>query len=147
MFGPKKKKIKLSNYFSVPDWSSPCTEYIDDLSRFVLILLRMRMQEFSAGNKNITKVLTNDQSDECFLPAENSHMRMRNKIKTNRDKSSIRMLFTCTFHFYQIRSFPQGHTLRLPEMSLNSVLQTAKSPFRVVSIVWTWEKINKKIKN
>ena len=27
---------------------------IDDLSRFVLILLRMRMQEFSAGNKNIT---------------------------------------------------------------------------------------------
>ena len=31
------------------------------------------------------------QSDECFLPAENSHMhmRMRNKIKTNCDKSSI----------------------------------------------------------
>ena len=37
------------------------------------------MQEFSAGNKNINK---------RFLPAENSHMRMRNKIKTNRDKSS-----------------------------------------------------------
>ena len=28
---------------------------IDDLSRFVLILLRMRMQELSAGNKNINK--------------------------------------------------------------------------------------------
>ena len=27
----------------------------DDLSRFVLILLRMRMQKFSAGNKNINK--------------------------------------------------------------------------------------------
>ena len=34
-------------------------------------------------------MLTNDQSDECFLPAKNSHVRMRNKIKTNRDKSSI----------------------------------------------------------
>ena len=30
-------------------------DIIDDLSRFVLILLRMRMQEFSAGNRNINK--------------------------------------------------------------------------------------------
>ena len=30
-------------------------ENIDDLSRFVLTLLCMRMQEFSAGNKNINK--------------------------------------------------------------------------------------------
>ena len=37
-------------------------------------------------------MLTNDQSNECFLPAENLHMRMRNKIKTNRDKSSIENL-------------------------------------------------------
>ena len=50
------------------------------------------MQEFSAGNKNINKGADHDQSDECFLPAENSHMRMRNKIKTNRDKSSIPQL-------------------------------------------------------
>ena len=28
---------------------------IDDLSRFVLILLRMRMQEFLPSNKNINK--------------------------------------------------------------------------------------------
>ena len=28
---------------------------IDDLLRFVLILLRMHMQEFSAGNKNMNK--------------------------------------------------------------------------------------------
>ena len=33
---------------------------IDDLSRFVLILLRMCMQEFSAGNKNINK-----GADQC----------------------------------------------------------------------------------
>ena len=31
------------------------TSSIDDLSHFVLILLRMRMQEFSAGNQNINK--------------------------------------------------------------------------------------------
>ena len=61
---------------------------MDDLSRFVLILFRTLIQEFSGGNKNINKgVVTNDQSDECFLLAKNSHM--RNKIKTNREKSCI----------------------------------------------------------
>ena len=69
----------------------PYTIYIDDLSRFVLILLRM--QELSAGNKNINKVLTNDQSNQCFLPAKNSQMRMCNKIKTNPDKSSISIFY------------------------------------------------------
>ena len=68
------------------------TKAIDDLSRFALILLRMRMQDFTAGNKNINKGADQwSQSDECFLPAEKSHMRMRNKIKTNRDKSSIHL--------------------------------------------------------
>ena len=68
------------------------TKAIDNLSRFALILLRMRMQDFTAGNKNINKGADQcSQSDEYFLPAENSHMRMRNKIKTNHDKSSIHL--------------------------------------------------------
>ena len=40
-------------------WFNVLTKYIDDLSRLVLILFRMRMQEFSAGNKNINKDAAN----------------------------------------------------------------------------------------
>ena len=47
-------------------------------------------------------MLTNDQSDECFMPAKNSHMRMRNKIKTNRDKSSIPDVYRCVYYLKQL---------------------------------------------
>ena len=55
------------------------------------------MQELSAGNKNININKCVDQSDECFMPAKNSHMRMHNKIKTNHDKSSIPDFYRCVF--------------------------------------------------
>ena len=66
------------------------------------VVLFIYMQELSAGNKNININKCVDQSDECFMPAKNSHMRMRNKIKTNHDKSSIPDCYWCVYYLKQV---------------------------------------------
>ena len=60
--------------------------YID---RLVVVQFVSILFYFLAGNKNIKQSFL--QSNECFLPTENS--RMRNKIKTNQ---------TATSHLYKI---------------------------------------------
>ena len=77
--------LPFPRLFVTPPWNC-LFKYIDDLLRFVLNLLLMRICEFLAGKKHSLLALF---FVYVLLPAENSCMRMRNKIKTNHDKSSI----------------------------------------------------------
>ena len=72
---------------------------IDDLLRFVLIFTYVNSRQARNTHRS------DHWSAPLFmflLPAENSCMRMRNKIKTNRDKSSIRdsMLYLYLYYLH-----------------------------------------------